>query len=106
MGGDVSTGWDITQITLDWRFVFDSTVTPNDAITPIEFEIYIEDDNGVLTQISYGSTGNSFAPEATRGIRQTSENNLMIIGISEEVSTSRIQLRLLDVNKWGSEYFL
>merc|ERR1719384_2647216 len=59
-----------------------------------------------MTEIVYGSTGNSFEPNVAGGIRQTSENNLMFITINEEVSTSRIRLKLLDVDKWGTEYFL
>ena len=106
MTEDVSTDWDITQITLDWRFVFDAANSPADAVTPITFEIYIEDSNGDLYEISYGSTGNDFQPAVAGGIRQTQENSQMYVTIPAEVSTSRIRLVLVDVDNWGTEYFL
>merc|ERR1712228_907431 len=63
-------------------------------------------DTGLLTQIDYGSTGNVFEPTVAGGIRQTEENSLMFLTIPDEISTRRIQFRLLDVDNWGSEYFL
>merc|ERR1719410_1935795 len=107
MTDEVYTGWDIEQITLDWRFELDSSNTPLNETTPITFEIYYESNvSDTWIQFDYGATGNSFEPAVTRGIRQTDSSFSMNINIEQEISTKRLQLRLLDVNNWGTEYFL
>jgi len=90
--------------TLDWRF-FDSSVTPVDAVTPIQFEVWIE--NGTADSNDfYKIAEDEFAPSVVGGIRQSEANSQIYLTIADEVSTSRIEFRLLNVENFGSEYFL
>eukprot|EP01084_Bolivina_argentea_P112167 200062_1 len=101
-----STWWDITQITLDFRFIYDLNNLPRDAQTPITFDIQTEgNDTGSLTTIPY-SNGNTYAPDVAGNRRQNADSAQKIITIADELNTPRVRIIFRNVSRWGTEYFL
>eukprot|EP01084_Bolivina_argentea_P112165 200059_1 len=98
------TWWDINQITLNFRFVYDNRNQPAKNTTPIEYEIWIND-TGVWKEIA----NKQYQPQVA-GLnakqRQTDLSAKRITTISNETNTPHIQIIFKDVFRWGTEYFL
>eukprot|EP01083_Nonionella_stella_P076128 207275_1 len=105
MTDDLRVGWDIVQITFNWRFEYDDTNQPIDHITAIFFEIYIQDTHN---DTLYLQDRASYAPEVTGSprTRQSVVSFVQYITIPMEVDTRRVRLKFLNVSDWGTEYYL
>ena len=99
MTDDIKTGWDITQISFDWRFEFDSNNLPIDKTTQIYFDIYFEDNNTTtLYEIEYPNNVNYYeslvsGPSGSE-TRQDIDSFIQVISIPNEVTQEEFELNL------------
>ena len=112
LSSEATSGWDLEQITLDWRFNYSDTVTPVDETTEVHYDIYVRNDTNSSADdygwIKLESIAQFYTP-ATGGDPETRLSSASTVQtLTPSVSTDTLQIRIVfeDVEDWGIETFL